>query len=273
MRLDEPSRIDKLKLEYPENIQGPVVAAAGDLPIFSFFTGAGFLDLGFESQGFESKLINESHHPFIEGFNHGIDSLGIKSSPSIHHCSISEFVEGTSSLPSFSKSSAPLGFIGGPPCPDFSVAGKQRGRKGDNGKLTGSYAELICRRKPSWFLLENVKGLWRTKKHREFYDEICRNFIANGYCLTHRLVNSLEYGVPQDRERIILLGFKKGILGKRSAGFLSDAEFPWEENLLHDATEVLNLPWPDTDPYGGNPSLNIGCLKSLPFNTGLIETR
>lgn len=76
-----------------------------------------------------------------------------------------------------------IGFIGGPPCPDFSVAGRNEGKEGKNGQLTSIYVELIIKRKPDFFLLENVKGLYRTKKHREFYDSIKRKLRRAGYQL------------------------------------------------------------------------------------------
>ncbi|MFR3660218.1 MAG: DNA cytosine methyltransferase [Blautia hansenii] len=62
------------------------------------------------------------------------------------------------------KKDSIIGFIGGPPCPDFSTAGKNKGINGDNGKLSKTYFELICKEKPDFFIFENVKGLWRTKK-------------------------------------------------------------------------------------------------------------
>ena len=65
-----------------------------------------------------------------------------------------------------------VGFIGGPPCPDFSVAGKNRGKEGDNGKLSQTYIDLICDLKPDFFVFENVKGLYRTSKHREFFETL-----------------------------------------------------------------------------------------------------
>ncbi|WP_200850688.1 DNA cytosine methyltransferase, partial [Klebsiella pneumoniae] len=65
-----------------------------------------------------------------------------------------------------------IGFIGGPPCPDFSVAGKNKGRDGENGKLSQSYIDIIVEMKPDFFLFENVKGLYRTLKHREFFEHL-----------------------------------------------------------------------------------------------------
>lgn len=61
-----------------------------------------------------------------------------------------------------------IGFIGGPPCPDFSTAGKNKGINGDNGKLSKTYFDLICKEKPDFFVFENVKGLWRTKNIKNF---------------------------------------------------------------------------------------------------------
>ena len=105
------------------------------------------------------------------------------------------------------KKNKKIGFIGGPPCPDFSVAGKNRGWVGENGKLSTTYVDLICKFKPDFFLFENVKGLYRTKKHRAYFNNLCLKLHQAGYQLHKRLMNSIEYGVPQDRDRIILLGF------------------------------------------------------------------
>lgn len=99
------------------------------------------------------------------------------------------------------------GIIGGPPCPDFSVAGKNKGKEGENGKLSGTYVRLICETRPDFFLFENVKGLYRTAKHREFFEHLKSQLIEADYLLTEQLINSIEFGAPQDRDRIILIGF------------------------------------------------------------------
>jgi DNA (cytosine-5)-methyltransferase 1 len=105
-----------------------------------------------------------------------------------------------------------VGFIGDPPCPDFSIGGKNRGNLVDNGKLSASYIELICQQQPDFFLFENVKGLWKTKKHRLFFESLKQRLNQAGYILTERLINAIEYGVPQDRERIILIGFQNYLI-------------------------------------------------------------
>ena len=128
-----------------------------------------------------------------------------------------------------SKRESITGFIGGPPCPDFSVAGRNKGRDGENGKLSGTYARLICTAQPDFFLFENVKGLYRTARHREFFEELKQQFRKAGYSLTEQLVNSLEFGAPQDRDRIILIGIQNHIADQLglpiNKGELEN--FPW----------------------------------------------
>ncbi len=57
-------------------------------------------------------------------------------------------------------------------------------------------------------IFENVKGLWLTQKHRKEYEKVKESFRSKGYILIDKLVNALDYGVPQDRKRVILFGIK-----------------------------------------------------------------
>ncbi len=225
--------------------------------VFSFFSGAGFLDLGFETNGFDIVFVNEFHKPFMDIYRYSREKMKL-AGPEYgwHNCDISVFLEGSGAarlkgmMKKAEAGAGITGFIGGPPCPDFSVAGKNRGREGENGKLSGIYVELICRRKPSFFLFENVKGLWRTAKHRAFYEEIKQKLQKNGYAVTERLINSIEYGVPQNRERIIMIGFKRNLLRgmnvKPGPGF----KFPWEDTVIYKSGEILSRNWPDVDKFG-----------------------
>lgn len=134
-----------------------------------------------------------------------------------------------------------IGFIGGPPCPDFSVGGKNKGRHGINGKLSGTYVNMIIKHKPDFFLFENVKGLWKTKKHREFYDALKNQLHSSGYATTEKLINSIEYGVPQDRERIILIGVKRSVFNITGN---SINNFPWNKGIIYKKDDVFKLDWP-----------------------------
>lgn len=141
-----------------------------------------------------------------------------------------------------------IGFIGGPPCPDFSVGGKNKGHEGDNGRLSNSYIDVIINNKPDWFLFENVKGLWRTKKHRGFYDHLQEKLTQAGYVITDRLVNALEFGAPQDRQRILMFG----VLSK-SGRTKTISKFNWEEKMRFPGTQALNFVWPKTNKFGSTP--------------------
>ena len=139
-----------------------------------------------------------------------------------------------------------VGFIAGPPCPDFSIAGKQKGRNGDNGKLSLSYISLIIAQKPDFFLFENVKGLWRTAKHREYYDELKESLSNAGYVMTDRLCNAIEFGVPQDRDRILLFGIRKSVAKKRG---LDIKNFDWTKHILYDVEEIKKMEWSKPEPF------------------------
>jgi DNA (cytosine-5)-methyltransferase 1 len=138
-----------------------------------------------------------------------------------------------------------LGFIGGPPCPDFSVGGKNKGQHGTNGRLSKTYIELIVQHKPDFFVFENVKGLYRTAKHREFFDGLKRELAKAGYVCTERLINALDYGVPQDRERIILFGVRDAALKKRIG------EFDWKKRQTY--ISAKDADWTASGKKGASP--------------------
>lgn len=229
--------------------------------IFSFFAGAGFLDLGFETtENYEVVFVNEYHKPFMEIYEFARKNMGIPQPKyGKHVCDISDFLgdekgmELTKSITCARNEFDLIGFIGGPPCPDFSVAGKNRGSKGENGRLSGTYIELIKMYSPDFFLFENVKGLYRTKKHREFFDSLKRKLTRAGYQLTEKLINSIEYGAPQDRERIILIGFKNELL---DSNISLKNDFDWDFGTSYSKNEILSLNWPrqeDFREHGARP--------------------
>lgn len=231
--------------------------------IFSFFAGAGFLDLGFEKTGhFETLFMNEYHKAFAQIYAASRKNLNI--APPVFGYQVADITENLTNLNSIwltenlheaKKNYDIVGFIGGPPCPDFSVAGKNKGQSGENGKLSGTYIELICRKKPDFFLFENVKGLYRTTKHREFFEAMKLKLINAGYYITEKLINAIEFGVPQDRDRIILIGFQKSSLNE--LGFKLNhspiiENFNWEKNTLFKTRAVLGLNWPKLEKFEAN---------------------
>lgn len=235
--------------------------------IFSFFSGSGFLDLGFEMSGFDVRFVNEFHPPFMEAYKYSRKVMKLPE-PKYGYFpgSIEDYVTGDradelSQLVEDAKSSALVGFIGGPPCPDFSVAGKNKGSEGENGKLSRVYVDTIIKNKPDFFLFENVKGLWRTVKHRAFYDEMKTRLEEEGYILTDRLTNCIEYGVPQDRDRILLFGIHKSRANNVKATEL-EILFDWENKIKFDRDIVLDKKmWPMHEEYAQDSEKE--CPKSL----------
>lgn len=224
---------------------------AGKKVIFSFFSGSGFLDLGFETNGFDIDLVNEYSPEFIRAYKYSREKMGLRKPRfGYFNIDINEFLEGRKEelqeyINTVHAEGDVVGFIGGPPCPDFSIAGKNRGRNGDNGKLSKSYVDLITAMQPDFFLFENVKGLWKTARHREFYEELKSAIVSVGYALTDRLTNALEFGAPQDRDRILLFGIKRNLLVTPER----IAEFPWNAFRKWNADEIKSLPWPVSEPF------------------------
>ena len=224
--------------------------------VFSFFAGTGFLDLGFEDRDFKIVYVNEINPQFRKAYCHSRQRLNLPE-PAYGYAeeNVTNLTEGENQsrlkelILDARKTSELVGFIGGPPCPDFSVGGKNRGKEGDNGKLSAAYIELICQQQPDFFLFENVKGLWKTAKHRAFFEELKRRLESAGYLLTERLINSLEYGVPQNRHRIILIGFKADILRSRGIQTLHEGAFPWETHIKYPKEKVFSYPWPKTNRF------------------------
>ncbi|MBS7565653.1 DNA cytosine methyltransferase [Mucilaginibacter sp. Bleaf8] len=228
--------------------------------IFSFFAGAGFLDLGFErTEKFETAFVNEYHRPFMDIYRGARKNMGIpepmfghevKSITDYHDSA--EFEKLKEKIEEAKERFGTIGFIGGPPCPDFSVGGKNKGQHGENGKLSGTYVELICNTQPDFFLFENVKGLYRTAKHRAFFESLKDQLHDAGYVLTENLINAIEYGAPQDRQRIILIGFRKQFL--KSARIQSNGEdliasFDWNANKVFHKEDIFKYSWPSTSPF------------------------
>lgn len=196
----------------------------GDIPLLSFFSGAGFLDIGFLRAGFEIVWHNECHAPFIRAYESGIAALGYNSgSEKIQSRVPIEGVFCPRILNDAFDGVVPnlFGVVGGPPCPDFSVAGKQRGRNGENGQLTETFVNRIIGLKPTFFMLENVPGLFETGKHREFLFRMLRRLSAH-FALDVNILNALDYGVPQDRRRIFVVGFSRPWLRRNHCAEFKD---------------------------------------------------
>ena len=234
--------------------------------LFSFFSGSGFLDLGFENAGFDIALVNEYHQPFLNAYKHTREKMAIVEPTFGYFDKSIEAIDSSGiqldRLINESRQKQKIvGFIGGPPCPDFSVGGKNKGSEGQNGRLTRTYIELIVKYQPDFFLFENVKGLWKTKRHREFYELMKTTLIKAGFLLTDRLTNSIEFGAPQDRDRIFLFGIKKQHIENIVSSEQLEKLFNWEKYIVHKKTKVLDKSlWPTQSPFKESSSIEYSSL-------------
>lgn len=248
------------------------------MAVFSFFSGSGFLDLGFEHAQFNINFVNEFSAEFLRAYRYARERMHTEEPEfGYYQGDINNLLATGSDLQNMLRDSINevrgrgelVGFIGGPPCPDFSIAGRQQGRDGVNGQLSLSYVNLIIQMQPDFFLFENVKGLWSTSRHREYYDELVEMLHEAGFSTTDRLVNALAYGAPQDRERVLLFGMNRNTLGSRLDKHIEGnciIDFPWEAHQMYDANEVKNNNnWPIMDDFEehGNREKPIGIIETL----------
>lgn len=217
--------------------------------IFSFFAGLGLLDLGFEQAGFNIAFVDEFNPLFLQAYQYARKNSYHMPVYGYSNKSVSDFLDDAVwnfYFPDYhTKKDRIIGFVGGPPCPDFSAAGKNAGSDGKNGQLTNIYVNLIIKRKPDFFVLENVKGLFQTKKHKEFYELIKKRLYRAGYSLFDSIENALEYGTPQNRDRLVLIGFKRGFFGRR-------IHYQFGKSKQYDLNNILQLNWPKQNTFGEN---------------------
>ena len=98
---------------------------------------------------------------------------------------------------------------GGSPCQDFSIAGKRRGLKGSRSSLAWEFIRALRSKRPRYFIWENVKGVLSSRSGWDFANLICA-FSESGYSLWWQVLNAKDFGVPQNRERIFVIGFREG---------------------------------------------------------------
>lgn len=225
------------------------------IPILSFFSGGGFMDMGFEQAGFEVIWTNEFDETFAKLHAAGMTSWrksqgnGIKAEifnvKSITEVKSEEIV--SEAFPNGKPEH--FGMIGGPPCQDFSMNGSLKGFGGERGKLTIVYFDKILELKPTFFVMENVTGLTKRKDTKEYLQTLLKR-VEKEYYVDHEKLNSLNYGVPQHRERVFFVGIRKDCMSKKAiekAPFGKWFPFPVNEKY-HDSATKYN--WGKQVPFG-----------------------
>lgn len=219
----------------------PAAPVAPPIPVLSFFTGGGFLDIGFEKAGFSTAWSNEYNPAIADLHDHAYTSWRRSSDPTAaevrikNRKSIREITAPTILDEAFGGTVPELfGAVGGPPCTDFSKGGANAGGAGSAGRLTGVYVKRLRTLRPAFFVLENVPGLARHPGHLAYFRRK-KAELAQDYWVHERILSALELGVPQDRDRLFLIGIRKDLDG-------ANRSFTWPEDKRY--TGAKNLPWP-----------------------------
>ena len=191
--------------------------------ILALFSGAGGLDIGFCDTGFSLIESVELEDKFVQTMIFNQSTGKYFENANIKCQDIREYEPNIDS---------PIDFIiGGPPCQSFSAAGRRAagvaGTKDNRGSLFEEYVRILDQIKPKGFLFENVYGLLGAEKG-ESIKKIIKAFKEIGYNISYRILDAADYGVPQHRERIILVGSKVEVFKfpKPTHGPDSSNEYP-----------------------------------------------
>ncbi|MDE5079515.1 MAG: DNA cytosine methyltransferase [Trichodesmium sp. St2_bin6] len=232
------------------------------------FAGAGGMTLGFEQAGFDIPISVELDpiHCAIHKFNFPFWSILCRNVVELTGNEIREKLN----IPNREIDV----IFGGPPCQGFSQIGK-RALDDPRNALISHFLRIVLELKPKYFVIENVKGL-TVGKHQIFLEEVINKLSKNSYQLQlpYQVLNAANYGVPQHRERLFILGCKKGLklpnypqiqIHKKSENYINvwDAigDLPEVENY----PELLEIDWVKAENDYDKPSEYAKKLRGIKY--------
>lgn len=180
------------------------------LNALSLFAGGGGLDLGFSAAGFNIVYSTDIDHHSCQTLKLNQTRKDYYSSHVVEEIDIKSLNTATV-LKKIEKTKEDINFVlGGPPCQAFSVFGKRKGLEDPRGNLVYEYARIIDELKPAGFLFENVSGL-KTIHNGELYTSLIEILSFGGeYNVSAYEYDVADFGIPQFRSRIIIIGSRKG---------------------------------------------------------------
>ncbi|MFZ2727439.1 MAG: DNA cytosine methyltransferase [Methylococcaceae bacterium] len=165
------------------------------MKIVSLFSGAGGLDLGFIKSGHDIVWANDNFSDAVKTYRKNIGE----------HIICADIATVNSiDIPKHEL------LIGGFPCQGFSVANTKRGGDDERNKLYLEFLRVLIEKQPPFFLAENVKGILSLHQGKVF-NLILSDLEKAGYIVKYSVINAANFGVPQKRERVIILGTRKDI--------------------------------------------------------------
>lgn len=215
----------------------------GKPTVVSLFAGCGGLDLGFINAGYKVIWANDFFPDAVKTYKKNIGN----------HIVLGDITK----IPS---SEIPDNFdilLGGFPCQGFSIANKNRSMEDERNFLYREMLRIVKDKKPSFFLAENVKGLL-SMHNGKIVGMIVKDFKKLGYSVDYKILNSADYGVPQQRERILIIGNRLGVKNEfpkptHKNNIKIDSKTPLKNKLkphitVKEATKHLADLWISYDP-------------------------
>lgn len=228
--------------------------------IASLFSGAGGLDLGFQNAGFDIIYANEKDKNIWQTYelNHPDTHLDRRSITDVK----------SEEIPAVD------GIIGGPPCQSWSAGGSKRGIEDPRGQLFFDFIRILEEKQPKFFLAENVSGML-AKRHKQSLKNILELFEASGYDIFFSTLNASDYGIAQDRKRVIFIGFRKDLrvnysfpLPLENKKYLKDII----SDLSDSAVPALDKSKPNTDLAIPNHEYMTGDFSSIYMSRNRVRT-
>ncbi len=216
--------------------------------VISLFSGAGGMDIGFINSGFEIVWANDFFKEAVESYRNNIgdhiiygDITKIKSSEMPDDIDL---------------------VIGGFPCQGFSVANTKRSMKDERNFLYKEMLRVIRDKKPKFFVAENVKGIL-SMEGGKVIKMIKKDFESLGYNVDARLLNAAEYGVPQARERVVIIGNRLGLENPypKTTHWVDSKKYSSKKGLKKPITVKETIEFLSDIPINNNPiTLDDGTL-------------
>lgn len=220
--------------------------------LISLFCGGGGLDLGLSFAGFDTRVASDVAPSFV-------DSV-VSNLPHAVPCEEDALQLSKEKLCKLAKTSSIDLVAAGPPCQSFSILGQRGALDDPRGKLALKYFDLIAEIRPKAFLFENVPGLLTVNKGEDWRRLAAHAKEKTGYYLHVARLNAVNFGIPQIRERVIMVGFQKDVhfefprvpSGPSAAGIIATLAERQGEGVPSSwaLKNVDNLPNHDIRPHG-----------------------
>lgn len=193
-------------------------ASRGTRSLISLFCGGGGLDLGLNLAGFSTKVCSDLSPAFVNSVTVNLPhAVGIAADAMhLNGAKLTELA-GTKDIDLMAA---------GPPCQSFSILGRRGALADPRGKLALKYLDLIAEVRPKAFIFENVPGLLSVNEGQDWKSLFSYALEKTGYDLHVEKLNAIQFGIPQSRERVVLVGFRKKApfaFPKRASGPLGPA--------------------------------------------------